>query len=140
MNARDSAKTEREPRRPDAGRRRFRQGLPAGGFGTALAAAGFSAFGHGGSPQEMLERAPFTGDRPLARLGAGGARTGEPRAIVARAVEAVARPPRRGCEHAVRKRRAGATKTHAATAASRRPAGNSAPAARSDGTPTWRKR
>ncbi|MFZ5555307.1 MAG: Spy/CpxP family protein refolding chaperone [Pseudomonadota bacterium] len=90
-------------RQPDVGRRRFWQGLLAGGLGTALASAGFSAFGHGGpyhggflrlhgrgGPEAMLERAEFASDWILTKVGASDAQKEQMRTIVGRTVNALA--------------------------------------------------
>lgn len=97
---------------PDIGRRRFWQGLLAGGAGAALASLGIPAFAHGGgrgafgmggrgSPEAMLERAEFASDWMLNRVGASDAQKEQMRAIVRRTLGRLA-PLRR--EHRAHRR------------------------------------
>lgn len=103
MSDPESLKPAPAGRQPDVGRRRFWQGLLAGGLGTALASAGFSAFGHGGphhggflrlhgrgGPEAMLERAEFASDWILTKVGASDAQKEQMRTIVGRTVNALA--------------------------------------------------
>jgi Spy/CpxP family protein refolding chaperone len=103
MSDSDSSNTDRTGGQPDIGRRRFWQGLFAGGLGSALFATGFSAFGDGGPrhggffrmhgrgrPEDMLERAEFTSDWMLTKVGASDAQKEQMRVIVSRTVNGLA--------------------------------------------------
>src|SRR5512134_607430 len=102
MTEPNSANSQHEPRQPNKSRRRFWQGVLAGGAGATLMSFGFSAFSHGGhrhggffrsggpSPEAMLERAEFAIDWALTKVGASDAQKEQVRAIAARIITAVA--------------------------------------------------
>jgi len=101
MTEPNSENSARGTAQPNPSRRRFWQGILAGGAGATLMSLGFSAFSHGGHrhggffrgggmrPEAMLERAEFATDWMLSKVGASDAQKEQVRAIVARTVNAM---------------------------------------------------